>query len=420
MTSTPAPGNARRLAAVAFVTGAAFFAYAFVLRVAPSVMVDDLMAAFAASGAVLGNLSAFYFYAYSGLQVPVGMLLDRFGPRLLMSLAAFVVALGTLLFAFAEVITTAYAGRLLIGAGCAFSWAGTLFIVNRWFPARFALLAGISQMIAMGGAMLGQAPLALLVEREGWRASMTWLALAGLALAVALWAVVRDGPRPAPGRAAGAGTVLRNPQTWLCAGVGLAMVSPMLAFGALWGVPYLMSAYGMGRAEAAGIASMVFLGNGLGSALIGAWSDHLGRRKLPMLTGVVVCTAATLAYMLLPGLSPALLTALVFVSGVGGAAMVLSIATALEHNPVEHSGLTVGVINMAVTSSGALLQPLIGWLLDRAWDGTLVDGARIYRAGDYQQALLIVPALGVVAMVLLLAVRETHARRVTPGRGTGA
>lgn len=404
------PGQ--RLAAVAFITGAGFFAYAFVLRVAPSVMVDDLMAAFAASGAVLGNLSAFYFYAYSGLQVPVGMLLDRFGPRMLMSLSALIVAIGTLLFAWAEVITTAYAGRLLIGVGCAFSWAGTLFIVNRWFPTRFALLAGVSQMIAMGGAMLGQAPLALLVERQGWRGSMELLAVVGFVLALLLWLVVRDGQRPSTGRPMGAGTVVRNPQTWLCAAVGLAMVSPMLAFGALWGVPYLMSTYDMGRTEAAGIASMVFLGNGVGSALIGAWSDHLRRRKLPMFIGVFVCTTTTLAYMLIPGLPPGVLTGLVFVSGIGGAAMVLSIATALEHNPVEHAGLTVGVINMSVTSSGALLQPLIGWLLDRSWDGTLVNGARIYRAVDYQQALLIVPALGVVAMIALLAIRETHAKRV--------
>ena len=152
---------AHRLAAVAFVVGAAFFAYAFVLRVAPSVMVDDLMATFAVGGAVLGNLSAFYFYAYSGLQIPVGIALDRVGPRRLMTVAAAVVGIGTLLFAYAETIGIAYVGRALIGVGCAFSWAGTLAIVNRWFPERFALLAGVSQAIAMGGAMLGQGPLAL-------------------------------------------------------------------------------------------------------------------------------------------------------------------------------------------------------------------------------------------------------------------
>lgn len=407
-----APDNSgQRLAAVAFFVGAVFFAYAFVLRVAPSVMVDGLMATFAVGGAVLGNLSAFYFYAYSGLQVPVGMLLDRFGPRGLMAVAAWVVGAGTLIFASADSVGSAYLGRLLIGAGCAFSWAGTLFIVNRWFPSRFALLAGISQMIAMGGAMLGQAPLALLVERDGWRDSMELLAIVGFVLAIVLFLVVRDRPGFSRRDAGSARVVLRNPQTWLCAGVGLAAVSPMLAFGGLWGVPYLMAGYGMERAEAAGITSVVFLGNGLGGVLVGAWSDRIGRRKRPMITALSVCIAATLVYTVIPDLPVSLLTVLVFLSGVGGAAMVLSIATALEHNPIEHAGFTVGMINMAITGSGALLQPLIGWFLDLTWDGTLAAGARVYAPSDYRLALLIVPLVGMAALIGLFAIRETHARR---------
>ena len=189
------------------------------------------------------------------------------------------------------------------------------------------------------------------------------------------------------------------------------MSGVLLAFGALWGVPYLMSAYDLGRTEAAGIASMVFLGNGVGSVLIGAWSDRIRRRKLPMFTGVSLCVASTLGYLLLPSLPVTVVTALVFLSGVGGASMVLAVATALEQNPARHAGLTVGIINMAVTGSGALLQPLIGWLLDRAWDGTLVDGARVYAAADYRVALMVVPLLGLLAIAVLAAIRETHGRR---------
>lgn len=409
--------RARRLATLAFVTGAAFFAYAFVLRVAPSVMVGELMAAFGVGGAVLGNLSAFYFYAYSGLQIPVGLLFDRLGPRRLMSGAALVVGCGALLFAWADTIGTAYAGRLLIGAGCAFSWAGTLFIVNRFFPHRFALLAGVSQMIAMLGGVLGQAPLAVLVEHEGWRTTTGLLAVVGLVLAVALYLVVRDGEHAPSDPSIRSGSVVRNPQTWLCAYFGLAMVAPVLAFGALWGVPYLMSAYDFTRTEAAGITSLTFLGNGAGSVAIGAWSDRIRRRKLPMLTGAVLCVIPTLAYVLVPSMPVAVLASLVFLSGFGSAAMVLGVATALELNPARYSGLTVGVINMAVTGAGAMLQPLIGWLLDLAWDGTLLEGARVYASADYRMALTIVPVLGIGAILLLPAIRETGGLRAAqPGR----
>jgi MFS family permease len=157
---------------------------------------------------------------------------------------------------------------------------------------------------------------------------------------------------------------------------------------------------------------MVFLGNGLGGVLIGAWSDRIRRRRLPMFLGVALCVACTLAYLLVPALPVSTVTVLVLLSGVGGSSMVLAVATALEHNAARHAGLTVGIINMAVTASGALLQPLIGWLLDVAWDGTLVDGARVYATADYRAALMVVPGLGVAAMLVLVWIRETGGRRV--------
>ena len=102
------------------------------------------------------------------------------------------------------------------------------------------------------------------------------------------------------------------------------------------------------------------VGNGIGGVIIGAWSDRIRRRKLPMVTGAALCVTTTLAYLLLSGLPVSAVAVLVFLSGVGGSTMVLAFATALEHNPRSHSGLTVGIINTAVTGSGALLQPLIG------------------------------------------------------------
>ncbi len=375
-------------------------------------MVADLMRSFSVGAAVLGNLSAFYFYAYSGLQIPVGLLLDRFGPRRLMSLAALGVAVGTLLFAVSTTIEGAYAGRLIIGAGCAFSWAGTLAIVNQWFPSRFAVLAGVSQMVAMGGAILGQAPLAAVVESTGWRATLQMLAIVGGVLAVSIYWIVRDRTRPASSMdrpPTSTDTVVRNPQTWLAAGFGLAMTAPMLAFGALWGVPYLSAVHGIERTEAAGIASLVFLGNGLGGVLIGWWSDRIRRRKGPMLAGGTLCVCSQLLFLLVPTLPLWTVAALVFLSGAGGASMVLAFATAREHNSLARAGLTIGIINTAVTGSGALLQPIIGWLLDLGWDGRTFDGARVYSAEIFRLAMLVVPGVGLLGLALLGAIRETHA-----------
>ena len=137
-------------AVVAFSLGTVFFAYAFVQRVAPSVMTDELMRDYAVGGAALGSLSAFYFYAYAAIQLPVGMLTDRFGPRKLMSFAAALCALASLTFAFSDSLWTASLGRALIGGTVAFAFVGTLAIAGYWFrPARFAMLAGLVQSVGM-------------------------------------------------------------------------------------------------------------------------------------------------------------------------------------------------------------------------------------------------------------------------------
>ena len=415
LTLADTPGNTRR-AALAFLLASVFFAYAFALRVSPSVMVDELMRDYAVGAAILGNLSAFYFYAYAGLQIPVGLLLDRVGPRLLMSVACAAVGVGCLLFANSEVIAWGYAGRLIIGAGCAFSWVGTLAIVNQWFPTRFALLAGVSQMIAMGGAVIGQAPLALLVNSIGWRSTTTVLAAVGLALALMLFLIVRDRGSVKQKRVSGGPghrSVLRNPQTWLIAGFSLSMTGPLLAFGGLWGVPYLATAYGLERAEAAGIASMVFVGNGLGAVLLGWWSDRIRRRRLPMACGALLTITSQLILICVPGLSSVCLVALAVMIGIGGSSLVVAFACGREHNLARNVGLTIGVINTATVGSGALFQPIIGWILDLQWTGTVLNGVPIYEAHMYRWALGVLPLTSLLGLALVALIRGTHARRMS-------
>ena len=123
----------RFLPLLGWLVGALFFFYAWILRVSPSVMVEDLMRDFAVGGAVVGNLSALYFYGYAGMQIPVGLLLDRFGPRRLMTAAAGLVAVACLLFAASQGLASASLMRFLIGAGCAFSLVGAMAVAGQWF-----------------------------------------------------------------------------------------------------------------------------------------------------------------------------------------------------------------------------------------------------------------------------------------------
>lgn len=405
--------------------GTALFFYSFFQRVTPSVMVDDLMRDFAVGGAILGTLSAFYFYPYAALQIPLGVMLDRWGPRRLLAGAAAVCAVGTVLFASADTLPAAYAGRALIGAGCAFGWIGTLTLIALWFPLeRFAFVVGITSLIGMAGAVGGQAPLAAVVDAFGWRATLLAASVYGAVLAVFLWAVVRerpsdadpDAPPPPPTDIRhGILEVMGVPQVW-AAGLVVATVSvPLLVFAGLWGVPYMMAAHGLSRPAAAAGTSMILIGWGIGSPLIGWLSDRLHRRRMPMLCGAALSFAAILSVIYVPGLPTAAVFVLLFVTGFFGGSAPLAYAVSRENCRAAVSSTSMGFANTISMGTSAIFQPVVGWLLDLAWKGQIVNGARVYSVATYKVAFLSLAFTGVVAVGAALYTRETHGRRVVPG-----
>jgi MFS family permease len=404
----------------AWAVAAAGFFFAWVLRVSPSVMIEPIMAEFAVGGALLGTLSGLYFYTYAILQAPAGLAMDRWGPRRALSLAALATAAGCVLFAAAPTIEIAYLGRLLIGGGVAFAFLGSLVLASAWLPLRrFALFSGLGMAIGLLGGIAGQAPMSLIVERAGWRDAMLVLGVAALGVAVATWLFVRDGPAPRAPRRANAGEpsvlrglwdVVRRPQTLYIAGYAGMMASPMLAFGALWGVPYTMKAYGLGKFEAASVMAPILFGFTAGAPAWGWLSDRIGRRKLPMLAGACAGLAAMLAALYVPALPLAVYSVLLFFVGFGGAAMSLSYAVAREHNAGGGTGAALGFVNMCSVLGGAVFQPLIGWLLDLAWDGTLAGGARVYALDAYRTAFVVLPGVFVGALICLWRIRETRCR----------
>lgn len=391
-----------------------FFGYGFLLRVSPAVMVNELMREFAVGAALLGNLSAIYLYIYAAMQIPIGVMLDVLGTRWLLAVACLTVAAGSYIFAGAETLSGAYFGRFLIGIGCAFSWPGLLAIVGQRFPTRFAMLGGVGQVAGMAGGVLAQAPLAVAVAVSGWRATMESLALVGVVLAVCIVVVTRDRKRPVASAvrvAVNIGDVLRNTQIWWAALFGLAMTGPLLAFAGLWGVPFIMTAYGVERTTAASSISLVFVGSAIGALFLGWCSDRMQRRKPVMLAGSVLCATMLIVVIYVPRMPLAVLSAAVFLLGFGSSSLLLAFAVGREHSRSATAGRAIGIINMAVVGSGALFQPIIGILLDAQWSGRLLDGARVYSAGDYRLAMSVLPVAAVAGILALWRIKETYCRQ---------
>ncbi len=417
---SPKPGGARAWAIWSL--AALAFGYAFFHRVAPSVMVADLMGEFAISGAMLGTLSALYFYPYVLLQIPLGALLDFIGTRVLLTGAMVTATLGSAIFASATSLEIAYLGRILIGVGSSVGFLGALTLAGKWFePKRFALLSGMTMFVGMASGVVAQAPLAVFVERFGWRASMWGLGFFGAFLAIMIFASVRDAPiqsKNVHNPKVSWKNIMRSlaraakiPAVWKTALVAATMSGPMLTLAGLWGTPYLMSAYNLQRPQAAFFVSLMLFGWAFGAPFSGWLSDHIGHRKLLLVAGSALLTLALGVSVFFAGIPLSLTVVLFVIIGISGSFMSVSFALVREVAPQDISGSVVGIVNSLTVASGALLQPLVGMLLDRQWDGTFLAGARIFSGADYRSSFAIVFASALVGLIACLSLKEGRLRQ---------
>ena len=407
--------------------GALLYLIGFYQRVAPAVITDRLMADFALGAAALGNLSAFYFYSYVAMQIPTGIIADRWGPRRLLTAGAGVAALGTFLFAFAPTIFWANAGRLLIGASVAVAFVSMLKLATRWFrPNQFALASGIALFCGVCGGVVAGVPLRLLVEAFGWRAVMMVTAGVTAALCVAIWLFVRDDPAergylshaPAPsGSAAHHGSVwhglmqvLSYRNSWILMIVPIGISGSVLTFAGLWGVPYLKQVHGLETKTAAAITSSLLAAWALGGPILGALSERLGRRK-PLYVGTSVLAVIGWGIIFYVPLPLWALIGMLVLTGFVCGNLIIGFAFAKESVPIRLMGTASGVCNMGPLMGGMFLQPGVGWILDRYWLGNTVGGARVYDAAAYQAGFSLIFAAMVLSLLLIVFARETYCKQ---------
>jgi predicted MFS family arabinose efflux permease len=409
--------------------GASLYLGGFFQRVAPAVMTQELMAEFSISAAGLGNLSAFYLYGYVAMQVPTGLMVDRFGARRVLAAGAAIATLGSFLFAVAPDLALAKLGRLLIGGSVGVAWVGTLKLAAHWLPARrFALASGLALAAGMAGAVGAGVPLRWGVGEFGWRAVMLAVTAGFAFVCVAIWLAVRDDPAErgyagyfAGGQPAGRHEsvwrglrdVLRYRNTWILFVSPQGVTGATISFGGLWGVPFLVSVYGFSQERAALYCSILMIAWAVGGPMFGALSDRVGARK-PLYVSCASCALIMWSVIVLqPGLRPTVLLALLVAAGIFAGVMVTGFAFAKESVPARYAGTAGGVANMGSMTGAMVLQPAIGVLLDMRWSGALAaNGARLYDAAAFRVAFGLLLAWLAASVVATLFARETHCRQM--------
>ncbi len=406
---------------------ALFYCYQFMLRGSPNVMADDLMVAFQVDACALGILTGCYYNTYSALQVPGGTLMDFFKPRRVLTFAATICSVGTLLFSMADSIYLAGFARALIGVGSAMGFLSCLKLGTLWFPShKLPLIIGLTVALGTVGGVSAGYPLAWLVESYGWRHAMWLVAFLGFALATLGWSVVRDTPPedlereilkshgdseahlPKAGLLASVIEVIRRPQSWLIAIYGFLMYVPLSGFSDLWGTPYLMATYQLDKPTAATINSAMLVGLGLGSPLFPFLCNLFKAYKPTVFLSAFGALFFISLIFYVPGLPLWLLVACLFLTGLFLGGQFLAFSMTCRLNPLSASATAGGFQNMISMLSGVIFMPLIGWLLDYAWKGGYADGVRVYSVSEYTFALSSITLSLIASCLIIIPIKEKY------------
>ncbi len=427
---TPKKTRFKRIAWLIWGAAALFYFFETTLRVSPGVMTEELSEAFMVSPTMLGFLSSFYYFAYVPLQVPGGLIVDKWGPRLIITCSSLICVVGVVLFAMSPQLYIAELGRFLIGAGSACAYVGTLKLATRWFPlSQFTLVSGLTVMMGKLGGTFGGQPLACLVDSTGWREAMYLMGGLGILVTLLCWFTIRDEPhdlkRPADIHDhlkipmwEGLKSVLRNYNIWIMGIVGGLMYIPITAFAELWATPYLMKTFDVAKSDAAATTTFIFIGMAVGAPLA-AWLSRFFKTyaKLMRLSAFIAAGIFMLiAYAELFSFSA--MKYLIFFGGVsiGGQILCFAASKVYNTNPAL-DGTAIAFANSLVMLGGIIFQPLLGFIMDLVWSGAVsANGRPIYNAYEYHLAILSIPIGLFIGGILLSFLRPIHKSRI-PSRG---
>ncbi len=415
------------------------YVLAYFHRMAPAAIATDLQRSFSASGAALGSLAAAYFYTYTVMQIPVGVMADTLGIRKIVAIGAALAGVGSLVFGMADTLAMATLGRVLVGLGVSSMFISLMKLNSVWFHDRhFGTVGGMSLLLGNMGSVLAATPLVWAVSYTSWRNVFVAVGLFSLLLSVLVWLLVRNHPgeaglpsmRELDGHPAhprhqghwfdGLTTVMKNRATWPGFWPNLGVGGSLFAFAGLWGVPYLRDVYGMPRHVAANHTMLLLFCFAIGALLSGMLSDRLGKRLPVIIGGISLYVLCWLPIVLAWHLSIALSYLQFALMGLGASGFTLTWASVKEVNPPALSGMATSVVNTGTFLGAAILQPLVGWSMDQHWDGHLLNGARVYSEQNYQTGLGIMFAFAVVGLVGALKIHETNCRYILVAQSQGA
>ena len=393
---------------------ACFALMQFAIQLSSADIIGGVMHSYHLSAFGGSLLISSYYYIYVLLQIPAGMLIDRFGTRKLLTIGAVICVFSCYLFATATTVLTAVIGRILLGGGFAFAFVGSLAFIARWFPIkRFALMVSIVEMIGMFGGAFGGMLLANLIEHHGWRSSIIGFGMGSAILAVLLWGVVRDAPKrycrvPKTSTVETSLSVLRaaltlfkKPIAWFNGLYSGLMFSVITVFVSLWGVPFFMASDHISLTQSTFICDMAFIGVALGCPLIGYLDGMIKeRRKLLAICCLLGCLMFIITIFVPMGTTSSVIS--VMLLGMCCSSYMIPFAVANEIAPANLRGASIGFVNTISVGSAPILQPLVGYILAKAGAAHIQSTHVVsqYTRHDFHLAFIVIIAAFLLSTVI--------------------
>lgn len=396
-----------------------FFAYQFILRLWPGLMMPQIMSQFSVNETQFGVLAALYYYGYAGMQIPVAVLLDRFGARRVIFMLAMVCGLAALLFSMTTNWYLACASRFLIGAASACGFLGVSKVISEWFPEnQYAKMVGFSFTMGLLGAIYAGKPVSLWIAHYGWHPVALVLSFVAMGIGVCVFLFLRTPTSKSlsvqsksPFQIRHLKKLLCSPTIWVLGMANFLMVGSLEGFADVWGVQYLMTAYpGLTKPVAAELMSFIFVGMLFGGPLLALLSKKCG--QYTVIAGCGVGMALIFVLLLSTHTYHGYwLGALFFCTGILCCYQVIVFAVGSTLVNATMLGVTVAFLNCINMLGGSFFHTVIGHLMDTFWTGHLaVDGVRLYTLHSYREALLVIPA-GALCGAFLVALLGYYRKR---------
>lgn len=405
----------------AWASVALFYFYQYILRVAPGVMIHEIRHDFGVNADQFATLGSFYLYAYSLLQIPLGMIVDRVGVRRTIISSIVLCLAGSTLMAFSHIFFLVQLSRIFIGAGSASAFMCSLKIVaDRLPPGSRGLLMGVTLTLGTVGALVAGKPLVYFLDAVGWRTTMLYTTAIGVIILIFAFIFL---PKRSKHRLNLAQesiqsetknlfSILKNKQIVLYAFLAVGLYAPLSALADLWGTAFLMQKFSLARADAAHTIMMMYIGLAIGSLFMPWMCEKYNLLNL----AIQVCGFGIItlfAFLLYgPEITSIPLTILLLCLGFFCGAEMMCFAGALLYTNPNNSGLTIGIVNTFNMLGGAILQQFIGYSLDFQWDGLLNEkGMRMYTTYQFEVALSILTI--VITLCCFASLRLVRKKRKT-------